>query len=545
MAITQDLEKIIEGDVQDSEEILTKYSQDASIFKIKPDAVVFPKTSKDICNLVNFCTSNPGYSLTARCAGTCMSGGAINDSLIVDMTKYFNNVIKIGDEVALTQPGVFYRDFEKETLKQGLILPCYTASRDINTVGGMVGNNSAGEKTLSYGQTLDYVKKLKVILSDGNEYLFYPTAKNELDKKISQKNFEGEIYSKIYKLVSENSEAIKKARPEVSKNSAGYNLWDVFNNDIFDLTKLITGSQGTLGIVTEIEFKLVKKTTHSNLVVIFLNDLKILPELINRVLEQKPESFESYDDYTLKFAVRFLPEVIKLIDPNNAFKLAFKFLPEIWMSLTGGLPKLVLLAEFTGNSEEEVMEKCIKANEGLKTLKLKTRITSSEEEAKKYWTIRRQSFSLLRHHAKHMRTAPFIDDIIVKPEFLPEFLPKLRQILDKYKNKMVYTIAGHIGNGNFHIIPLVDLSDPQTRELIPKLSEEVFSLVFEYKGSMSGEHNDGIVRGPFLEKMYGKEIFELFKQVKTIFDPKDIFNPHKKTDASMEFLMHNINTTNI
>ena len=545
MAITQDLEKIIEGDVQDSEEILTKYSQDASIFKIKPDAVVFPKTSKDICNLVNFCTSNPGYSLTARCAGTCMSGGAINDSLIVDMTKYFNNVIKIGDEVALTQPGVFYRDFEKETLKQGLILPCYTASRDINTVGGMVGNNSAGEKTLSYGQTLDYVKKLKVILSDGNEYLFYPTAKNELDKKISQKNFEGEIYSKIYKLVSENSEAIKKARPGVSKNSAGYNLWDVFNNDIFDLTKLITGSQGTLGIVTEIEFKLVKKTSHSNLVVIFLNDLKVLPEVISKVLEQKPESFESYDDYTLKFAVRFLPEVIKLIDPNNAFKLAFKFLPEIWMSLTGGLPKLVLLAEFTGNSEEEVMEKCIKANEGLKTLKLKTRITSSEEEAKKYWTIRRQSFSLLRHHAKHMRTAPFIDDIIVKPEFLPEFLPKLRQILDKYKNKMVYTIAGHIGNGNFHIIPLVDLSDPQTRELIPKLSEEVFSLVFEYKGSMSGEHNDGIVRGPFLEKMYGKEIFELFKQVKTIFDPKDIFNPHKKTDASMEFLMHNINTTNI
>lgn len=545
MDISGDLKKIVEGDVADSEEILTKYSQDASIFKIRPSAVVFPKTSKDISNLVNFCNDNPGYSLTARCAGTCMSGGAINDSLILDMTKYFNQVIKIGKDFALTQPGVFYRDFEKETLKNDLILPCYTASRDINTVGGMVGNNSAGEKTLSYGQTLDYVKKLKVILSDGNEYLFYPMDKTELGKKISQNNFEGKIYSDIYKLVSENADIISKARPGVSKNSAGYNLWDILNGDVFDMTKLITGSQGTLGIVTEVEFKLVKATSHSNLVVIFLNDLKILPEVINKVLEQKPESFESYDDHTLKFAVRFLPEVIKLIDPNNAFKLAFKFLPEIWMSITGGLPKLVLLAEFTGNSEEEVMEKCRKADEGLKTFKLKTRITKSEEEAKKYWTIRRQSFSLLRHHAKHMRTAPFIDDIIVKPEFLPEFLPKLRQILDRYKNKMVYTIAGHIGNGNFHIIPLVDLSDPQTRELIPKLSEEVFSLVFEYKGSMSGEHNDGIVRGPFLEKMYGEEIFRLFKQVKAIFDPRNIFNPHKKTDASMDFLMHNINTENV
>lgn len=547
MDLPGELLSLVKGEVLSDDETLTTYSKDASIFEIKPQVVVCPNDSEDIKKIVNFVNQTPGQklSITPRSAGTCMSGGAINDSIILDMTKHFNKVIEIGDDHALTQPGVFYRDFEVETLKKGLILPCYTASRDINTVGGMVGNNSAGEKTLSYGQTQDYVKKLKIIFSDGNEYEISPLTQEGLDKKIAQNDFEGNIYRQILNLLTKNYQDIMAAKPKVTKNSSGYYLWNIWNGQTFDLNKLIVGSQGTLGVVTEIDFKLVKHNPHSNLLVIFLHNLDNLPQVVNKVLEYKPESFESYDDYTLKFALRFLPEVIKIIDPNSMVKLMLEFIPEMWMSITGGMPKLILLAEFTGQTSDEVFQKCHLAQEGLKPFNLETRITQTENEAKKYWTIRRQSFNLLRHHAAHMRTAPFIDDIIVKPEYLPEFLPKLRQILDKYQNKMVYTIAGHIGNGNFHIIPLVDLADTETRSLIPEVSQQVFDLVFEYQGSMAGEHNDGLVRGPYLEKMYGEKIYNLFKEVKKIFDPDDIFNPHKKSDADLQFSLDRISKTSL
>lgn len=547
MDLKSQIEELIKGEVNDDPESLKTYSKDASIFEITPQLIVHPKDSEDIKKLVKFVNDNPDkkLSITPRSAGTCMSGGSLNDSIILDMTKYFNQILEVGDDYAVTQPGVYYRDFEKETLKKGLILPCYTASRDINTVGGMVGNNSAGEKTLSYGQTERYVKRLKVILADGNEYEIYPLSKEQLSKKISQKNLEGQIYKSISGLINQNKSALDKAKPTVSKNSSGYYLWNVEHDEKFDLNKLIVGSQGTLCIVTEIEFQLVKHQPHSNLLVIFLHDLNNLPVIINKVLEHKPESFESYDDYTLKFAMRFLPEVIKLIDTPNMLKLIWQFIPEMWMSVTGGFPKLILLAEFTGDTKEEVMQKCKQTQSDLSQFNVKTRITSSEDEAKKYWTIRRQSFNLLRHHATHMRTAPFIDDIIVKPEILPEFLPKLRKILDRYDKKMIYTIAGHIGNGNFHIIPLVDLSDPETRKLIPSVSKEVFDLVFEYKGSMAAEHNDGLIRGPYLKQMFGEKVYNLFKKVKEVFDSNDIFNPHKKVEATLEYSLDKMSQTSL
>lgn len=531
------IQKLIQGEVKSDEETLDSYSSDASIFNIKPSLVVYPKNSEDIKKLIEFVNQHPEQklSLTARSAGTCMSGGAINESIILDMTKHFNQILEVNEHFALTQPGVFYRDFEKETLKHDALLPCYPASREICTVGGMVGNNSAGEKTLAFGQTHNFVKELKVILSDGNEYDLKPLNKLELNKKMTQKNFEGEVYSKVYNLIEENYDLIKKTQPKVTKNSAGYLLWYVWDKQTFDLTQLITGSQGTLGIITEAKLSLVHPKKHSKLLVIFLYDLGNLGEIINRILEYKPESFESYDDQTLKVAVKFLPQLIKSIKSDNLISLAFQFLPEVWMSLTGGIPKLILLAEFTGDQEGKVDEKCLEAQESLKEFKLKTRITKTETEAKKYWTLRRESFNLLRHHTANMRTAPFIDDIVVNHERLPEFLPKLKEIMDQYKNDLIYTIAGHVGNGNFHIIPLMDFTKPRTKEIVIELGKKVYDLTEEFKGSITGEHNDGLVRGPYLEQMFGEDVYQLFKEVKEIFDPNDIFNPHKKVDATFEY----------
>jgi len=480
-------------------------------------------------------------SLTARAAGSDMSGGPLTDSIVVEFTKYFNRIKKMEADYAIVEPGVFYRDFEVDAAKRGVFFPPYPASKQLCAMGGIVANNAAGEKTLAYGKTEQYVEELKAVLSDGQEYAFGPLTKDGLKRKMLLETFEGEVYRKIYKLIEDNYDAIQNARPHVSKNSAGYYLWNVWDRKTFDLSKLFVGSQGTLGLITEARLKLVPKKKHSRLAVVFMKDLSPLARLVNTVLEFHPESFESYDDKTLKLAIKFLPDLVRILK-SGFFSLALKFLPEFWMVLTGGFPKLVLLIELTGDDEKEISSRFAKLVTALKAYKVKVRVTKSEAEAEKYWTIRRESFNLLRKRVRGKQTAPFIDDIVVRPEKLPEFLPELNKILDAYQDKMFYTIAGHVGDGNFHIIPLMNLSDPAVRAVIPKLSDEVYNLVFKYGGSMTAEHNDGLIRSPYLKKMYGEKIYGLFEEVKNIFDPRNIFNPGKKVGASLQYALDHIKT---
>ncbi|MEK7104431.1 MAG: FAD-linked oxidase C-terminal domain-containing protein, partial [Patescibacteria group bacterium] len=265
---------------------------------------------------------------------------------------------------------------------------------------------------------------------------------------------------------------------------------------------------------------------YSKLVVVFMNNLEPLGRLVDEILVFNPETLEAYDDKTMKLAVKFFPDFLKNKGLLGMIKFMWSFLPELKMMLTGGFPKLILLAEFAGDDEILVDKQCVLLKEKIKDFKLKVHITKSEEETNKYWDIRRESFALLRKHILGLHTAPFIDDIIVCPEFLPKFIPELNQILKQYN--LTYTIAGHAGDGNFHIIPLMDFSRPDTAKIIIELSEKVYDLVLKYHGSITAEHNDGIIRTPFLKKMYGENIVALFKEIKNIFDPKDVFNPGKK-----------------
>ncbi len=537
-----DLRSIVKGEVEDGPDTLTKYSTDASIFTIKPFAVVYPKDSGDIKSIIKFATEN-NLSITPRAGGTDMSGGAIGEGIILDM-KHFNQLKGVSENSTTVQPGMFYRDFEAETLKQGLLLPTYPASREICTIGGMIASNAGGELELTYGPINKYLKSLKIILSDGHEYKVKPLTKQELESIMAQGDFEGKLYSKIYRLIIENKKLITDAKPKVSKNSTGYDLWEVFDPDsigvdgeTFDLTKLIIGSQGTLGVVTEAEFRLVKPKQHQVLLVIPLPDLSQLDRVIQKVLEYKPEAFECFDDQTLKLAVDHAWDIAKNFKHSNRFISYLSFLPE---KIKSKLPNLTLLANFTSDERQEAMQRATMAKNALKLFNLKAEIKDTEDQQEKYWIIRHKSFGLLMKYASNAKASPFIDDIIVRPEYLPEFLPKLNALIEPYKDKMVYTLAGHIGDGNFHIIPLMDLSREEVRTVIPELMEKVFKLVFEYKGSMSGEHNDGLIRGPYLPEMYGEEVYQLFKEVKNIFDPKNIFNPHKKTDATFEYSLKHI-----
>lgn len=540
--LKEEIKSFLSGEVFDDPETLKNYSHDASLFEVKPKVVVWPKDVQDIKKLVEYVNDkkveSDGLSLTPRAAGTCMSGGSLNESIIVDVSKHLNGINSLTQTEAVVLPGTYYRDFEIETLRFGSILPCYTASKNLCAIGGMIGNNAAGEKTLRYGKMEDYVDELKVVFADGNEYVVRPLNKDELMAKTSQDNFEGRLYKQVFDLVSENRELLAESKPKVSKNSAGYYLWNVWDGETFDLTKLIVGSQGTLGIVTEARLRLVPVKSKSKLFVIFMPEISSLGELVNEILKFEPESLESYDDSTMKLAVKFLPAMIKNMKTAGFLKLALSFIPEVLMMLTGGIPKLILLVEFSGDDEEVINGRMLKLRDSIKRFGFKTRITRSQNESEKYWTIRRESFNLLRQHVRGLRTAPFVDDVVVRPEFLPEFLPKMRKILDE--SNMLYTIAGHAGNGNFHIIPLMDMKDEHNRGLIREVSEKVYDLVAQYGGSITAEHNDGIVRTPYLSKMFRKEVLDLFAETKKIFDPKNIFNPGKKVGGTVEYMESHI-----
>lgn len=543
--LREELAPLIKGDVDDDLTTRTTYSRDTSIFERMPSVVVFPKDADDVAAVLKYVHEakerGEHISVAGRSAGTDMTGGPLTDSISLVFTKYMNHLGGFGDNGspetvwAESEPGVYYRDFEKATLaERGMLLPSYPASRELCAIGGIVSNNSGGELTLQYGKTNKYIRQLEVVLSDGTKTILKPLSARELAAKESQQDLEGDIYRKVHALIGAHEHEIADAKPNVTKNSAGYALWNVIDKtqQTFDLSQLVCGSQGTLAMVTYARLGLVKLKSHRAMLVVFLSDIAILPEIVHRVLKFSPESFESYDDQTFKLAVRFIPQIIKQFGVVQMIRLGLEFIPEMLMVATGGVPKLVLMAEFAEDTADEALRRAEEARASLEGLAVRTKIAKSEIAAKKYWTIRRESFALLRKNLRGLYASPFIDDIVVHPDDYPRFLPELNQLLAGHH--LLYTIAGHIGDANFHIIPLMNLGDPHMRREILELSPKVYQLVAKYKGSITGEHNDGIIRTPYLPLMYGEKMCELFAEVKHIFDPLGILNPGKKVGGTLK-----------
>jgi len=263
MDIQSELAGSFKGELDVTDSVREFYSHDASLFELKPEVVGFPKDSKDLQAAVQFVNKHkkkfPELNITPRSRGTDMSGAAIGDSILLDVSKHMNKLLAVSKVEATVQPGMMYRDFEAETLKKGSLLPSYPASRELASVGGMVSNNSGGEKSLEYGKTDNFVTQLKVVLADGNEYVIKPLTRTQLIKKMSQKDFEGKLYKETFELLEEHYDEIQAAAPHVTKDSTGYHLWNVWNREtgIFDLTKLFVGAQGTLGLISEATVNLV------------------------------------------------------------------------------------------------------------------------------------------------------------------------------------------------------------------------------------------------------------------------------------------------
>jgi FAD/FMN-containing dehydrogenase len=534
------LQKQIQGEVVYDEETLKIYSHDTSVFEIKPLAVVYPKNSLDIAHIVKFVQDNkftiPHLAITPRSGGSDMTGGAIGQGLIVDVTRYMNAFELVADlKFAQIQPGVFYRDFEPKSLEHALLMPVYPASKDLAAFGGMISNNCAGEKSIQYGQMRNFVESIKVILANGQEYEFKEISFGDVEQIIKGKDeFIAGIYRRIFHLIEQNYDFIQHAKPKTTKNSSGYALWDVMNKDkkTFNLAQLIVGAQGTLGVVVDSRIRLITEKPFKKIITVFLPTWNILPKIVNIILPHNPESLEVFDDTTLKLGLRFFPQIAKRIN-KTLLSFAFDFIPEFFIGIRMfGLPKLIMIVELSADTEEDLKQKTLQIETSLKNEKVIFRVIPSLKEAEKYFVVRRESFNLLRNEVKGKSTVPFIEDFCIDPKKLPQFLPELLSILKK--NKININIVGHAGEGNLHIIPLMNLKDPKERAKILPVAKQVYSLIIAYGGTITAEHNDGIIRTPFIKEMFGERMTLLFKEVKGIFDMNNIFNPGKKVGGTFE-----------
>lgn len=546
-SLVRKLQSKLKGEVTTNLVTRQQVSHDASIYELVPDVVVSPKNGSDIETLVSFVSSNkaayPKLSITPRSAGTDMSGGSIGSSILLEMTPHFNQIHSLEDNLLKVQPGVFMRDIDPFLLQHQLQLGCVPASRALCTIGGMVGNNSGGEQSLRYGNTERWVRSLDVVLADGKTYTVVPLNKRQLTKKMAQKDFEGQAYRRVYELIEQNYDHIKNARPHVNKNSMGYNLWSVWDRDtgIFDMTHLFTGSQGTLGIMTDITIEAVPKAPHSGLLLAYLPTIKYLGEFIETVLKHNPATFEGFDDITFNLGIRYFKTFRKQLG-NREYLRQQAWLLHSVAKFKGHLPNLLLMIEFEGDTQAEVLQKIEALHADLKKYNTRMDIESDEKSSAPFWQIRRAALALLRNQVKGRYASPFIDDMTVQSKHLPKFVPELRKVIRKYK--LPATIQGHFGDGNFHVIPLMDIAGTKDQAKLEPVMRELIPIVLKYNGTMAGEHNDGMVRGPWLPAVFGQETYALFKEVKEIFDPQYIFNPHKKTDASWEYSMSHVRTRN-
>ncbi len=546
-SLADELRAVIRGEVDDTPETLEHFSRDASLFVVKPEVVVRPLDEGDVVALMRFVYRHRDdqfrgqrapLSLTVRAAGTDMSGGPLNASIIIDTTAHLNHCLPIEGDHAVVEPGMLFRDFDARTKQKGLELPSYTASRELNALGGMIANNSGGEKNLAYGKTERYVQELDVVLANGSVATFRALNRDELEAKFKEETFEGDVYRRMASLVRGHAKSIQAARPRVEKNSSGYALWDIGDGEnSLNLARLMVGAQGTLGIITRAKLALVHPKPYAAMTVLFVRSISQLGELVPRILAKRPDSFESYDDHTFELAAKYFPEFAAQMK-SGIVKLGFQFLPEVLMAASGGVPKLVLLVEFRAESQDVATEAAESLARELRerVRDVSLRVAHTEDEARKYWVVRRESFNLLRKKVRGKRTAPFIDDFVVPPMVLSEFLPKLEATLADYD--LTYTIAGHVGDGNFHIIPLMDPTRGDAAQIIDELSHKVYDLVLSYHGSITGEHNDGLIRTPYVKKMFGDDVYALFEETKRIFDPYNLLNPGKKVGLTFDRSMH-------
>src|ERR687889_920154 len=486
--IADDLRRIAKGEILSDTWSRKIYSVDASNQYITPSVITCPHDEYDVEKICQYSFSK-GVSITARGAGTGLLGQSLSDDIIIDFTKHMNKIIEIGDDYVIVQPGQIKAKLDNELKKRGKFFPPDPASSNYCTIGGMIANNSSGAHCLGYGNTIDFIREINVVYSDGS--FGYISNNNVFDNKIAI----------LLRLLSPYANLIQERYPKVSKNSCGYRLDAVINSQKLAPQKIFAASEGTLGIVTSVKLKTIDVPLYSYLLVLGFEDVLSAISVVPIISRFSPVALEMLDNTVIRHG-------------DNTPRL----------SQTGGC---LLFVEFAGDNHIEVERKythCISKLTG----KCNTLESVSDDKSRtKIWEARKNALNhIMKLTIGSRRPIGLIEDTVVNLNLLHDYTQYLQQMY--MDNKLEYVMYGHVGNGNLHTRPLIDTSSPREVELIEGLAEEVFKTVIRNRGTITGEHGDGLVRVKYIESMYGRDIFSLFRDVKKLFDPKSTMNPGKK-----------------
>lgn len=516
------LQEHLVGEVMTGEDARRYFSTDSSIFEITPAIIAYPRNENDVRKTARFtwqlAERGRVIPITARGSGTDTTGAALGRGVLLVFPAHMNKILELDTKSGsvTVEPGLNYAKLQQTLHTHGKFLPPAPASMEYSTLGGAVANNAGGEKSIKYGTTQNYVDGLRVVLANGEVIQTKRLSKRELSKKLGLATFEGEVYRSLDALIEENSDIVDSTRLDVTKNAAGYNIASVKGKDgSFDLTPLIIGSQGTLGIVTEITMATESYNPASTLIAAFVDDANVLQEVVHelRKLPKVPSSIEIVDDNLLRYVNQFNPNQLRGI-----VKQPF--------------PRFVLLVEFDDISTKMQKKLAKKAGKIFDHRQLTYQVASEEEEVEQLWKIRHSVASVLSHGRDSAEAVPIIDDGIVPVDKISELIQGTYFLFDKYK--LPITIWGHVGNGNLHVQPLLDLGQVGDRQKVFRIIEDYNNLVISLGGSTSAQHNDGRLRGPYLEKLYGPEAYEVFRKVKRIFDPYGTLNSGVKIDVTLD-----------
>ena len=504
MHIRDDLERIAKGEILSDSWSTKVYSVDASNYSITPSLIVCPQSEYDIQEVCQYCFSK-NISVTARGAGTGLLGQSLSNSVLIDCTKHMNNITEIGDNYVVVQPGVLKGILDKELKKKGKFLPPDPASSNYCTIGGMIANNSSGAHCLGYGNTIDFLQEIEVTRSDGSCALLCSKRSGfieELGEDVSRK-----LIKSLFELLSPHLETIKKQYPRVSKNSCGYRLDSVINDNHFSPQKIFAASEGTLGIVTSAKMSVIDIPLCRHLLVLGFENLLSAVFVVPLILQFRPVALELLDDSVFC---------------DGQSRQGIKTNCQI-TSRQGCL----LFVEFAGDNpiHNETNVKSCKDKLSYKCHLLED--ATDQESIVRIWQARKNALNqVMKLTVGSRKPIGLIEDTVVNPYLLYEYAQYLLHLYAHYK--VDYVIYGHAGDGNLHTRPLINISSKSEIEMLESLAENVFNKVIKSGGTITGEHGDGLARTKYIKYVYTSEVVSLFEEVKKLFDPKFIMNPGKK-----------------
>ena len=520
----QKFKSSFEGDIYLDEHLRKLYSTDASAYKEMPVAVTRPKNKADLHRIIDFANKND-IALIPRAAGTSLAGQVVGNGIIVDISKYFNKIIKLNKEEhwVEVESGVNLDELNIYLKEYGLFFGPETSTSNRCMIGGMLGNNSCGAHSLIYGSTREKTLKVSTILSDGSEADFGELTKDEFEEKCKLQTLEGEIYRKT-KDILENERNRKEIidnfpDPKLTRRNTGYALdllltETFFGSDskVFNFSKLLAGSEGTLAFTTAIRLDLDPLPPKEKvLVCVHLNSVQESLEANLIALKHKPTSIELMDK-----AIMDLTKANTTQDKNRFF--------------VKGDPGAILIVEFAENDIKTIDSKVKAMEEEMRASNYGYHFPIVKgTDIKRVWSLRKAGLGLLSNMPGDRKPVPVIEDTAVTPEKLPAYIKEFEAILEKYGLSCVY--YAHIATGELHLRPVLNLKDAADVELFHTIALESAKLVKKYNGSLSGEHGDGRLRGEFIPLMMGEHNYQLLKDVKKLWDPKHIFNPNKITDT--------------